>query len=114
MFHREKFRRVDELLGESRFAEAADIARPLAEAGVAWAQGSLGSLYIGGFGVPQDMDLAIHWLTLAASQGDGLSVHNLATMHVCNGNRELAAYWRAQARLLGWNLLTQPWPDPMH
>jgi TPR repeat protein len=112
MQYPDEFRRVDELLGESRFAEAAAVARPLAEAGVAWAQGSLGSLHIGGFGVPQDNDLAIYWLKLAASQDDGLSCHSLSTLYAVAGQPEDSEYWRAQAHRLGWDLLTQPWPPP--
>jgi TPR repeat protein len=114
MLFSEEFRKVDELLNESRFEEVVAVARPLAEAGVAWAQGCLGSLHIGGFGVPQDNNLAIYWLKLAASQDDGLSCHNLSSLYAVAGQAADAEYWRQQAHRLGWDLLTQPWPPPQY
>ena len=110
--HADIFQQVDDLLYESIYEKAVALTRPLAEAGVAWAQGSLGSCYQCGCGVPLDLDLATHWLTLAASQDEGLSCHNLSTLYAVQGDSlDQSEYWRAQAHRLGWDLLTQPWPN---
>jgi TPR repeat protein len=54
--------------------------RPLAEAGDATAQASLGSLYALGQGVPPDLDAAIRWYRLAAGQGHAAAQYNLGQL----------------------------------
>jgi TPR repeat protein len=51
------------------YVSAAQVWRPLAEAGDPRAQNNLGLLYAAGQGVPQDPVLTLMWFRLAASQG---------------------------------------------
>lgn len=54
---------------------------PLAEAGHASAQYSLGVMYSNGEGVPQDKAEAVRWYRLAADQGDAQAQNNLGIMY---------------------------------
>jgi hypothetical protein len=50
-----------------------------AETGKAWAQSYVGQdLYFGREGVPKDIKAALHWLTLAADQGDNAALSTLS------------------------------------
>jgi uncharacterized protein len=55
--------------------------RPLAEQGNAVAQYSLGVMYFGGQGVPQDDDKALAWWRKAGKQGNALAQGNLGKMY---------------------------------
>ena len=103
--HQKEFDLLDDLIAEDRHDEAAALVRPLADRGVAWAQGCLGSLYMCGMGVELDHIAAEYWLGLAASHGDGLACHNLATHYAVMGQPDLSGHWRQEAGRLGWNLL---------
>ncbi len=67
-------------LDASDYATAVRIFRPLAEKGVAEAQGMLGTMYREGKGVPQSDAEAAKWHRLAAEQGLELSQNNLGIM----------------------------------
>jgi TPR repeat protein len=54
---------------------------PLAEQGVALAQGFLGYMYSTGQGVPQDYAKAVKWYRLAAEQGIAKAQTNLGVMY---------------------------------
>ncbi len=56
--------------GKADFATAVRLLRPLAEAGNAEAEFSLGDMYDKGQGVPQDFALAAKWYRKAADQGN--------------------------------------------
>jgi hypothetical protein len=51
-----------------------------AEQGLAWAQGSLGLFYIGGFGTPKNVQLGVQWLRKAGEQGDQNALKLLAAI----------------------------------
>ena len=55
--------------------------KPLAEAGDAFAQTNLGSMYKNGLGVSQDYKEAVKWYRLAASQDDATAQTNLADLY---------------------------------
>jgi len=62
---------VDELLGESRFADAFRLAKPIAETGEAWAETSVGMLYMLGLGVDRNAEEAEKYLSSAACKDHG-------------------------------------------
>jgi len=55
--------------------------RPLADAGDAFAQYSLGAMYDTGEGVPEDDAEAVRWFRLAAEQGHAEAQYNLGVMY---------------------------------
>ncbi|MFT5446561.1 MAG: hypothetical protein ACI9DC_001730 [Gammaproteobacteria bacterium] len=63
------------------FATAMREWRPLAEAGNAYAQTSLGNMYANGNGVPEDDAEAVKWYRLAAAQGNADAQTNLGVMY---------------------------------
>jgi len=79
------------------FAGAADIWRPLAEAGDPLAQFNLGILHDLGQGVTRDAATAAEWFRRSAEQGDPIAAYNLGLM-LAEGrgvpaNPEEAAEW---------------------
>ncbi|MSQ87523.1 MAG: sel1 repeat family protein [Alphaproteobacteria bacterium] len=60
---------------------AVPLLRPLAVAGKADAQASLGVMYEIGLGVPQNFDEALKWYRLAADQNHVDALFNLGGMH---------------------------------
>ncbi len=78
---------------------------PLAEAGDAVAQNSLGALYDHGLGVMEDNAEAARWYEMAAQQGLPLAMRNLgnqyATGHGVPFDLELAKQWYEKAAALG-------------
>jgi len=68
-----------------QFAEAIEIALPLAEAGDQDAQFLLGWMYDGGTGTERDDQAALTWYQAAAEQGHPVAQFNLALMYD-NGN----------------------------
>ncbi len=78
---------------------------PLAEAGDAVAQNSLGALYDHGLGVMEDNAEAARWYEMAAQQGMPLAMRNLgnqyATGHGVPFDLELARQWYEKAAALG-------------
>jgi TPR repeat protein len=55
--------------------------RPLAEQGIGAAQGSLGSMYFMGHGVPQDYVKGAKWVRKAAERGNAFGQTELGTMY---------------------------------
>lgn len=78
---------------------------PLAEAGDAVAQNSLGALYDHGLGVTEDNAEAARWYEMAAQQGMPLAMRNLgnqyATGHGVTYDINLAQQWYEKAAALG-------------
>jgi TPR repeat protein len=66
---------------EGDYATALKLARPLAEAGNARAQSTLGLLYYRGRGVRQDYEEALKWFRLAADHGDVVAQFSLGFMY---------------------------------
>jgi uncharacterized protein len=64
------------------YATELRLLRPLAEQGNADAQEALGSLYVTGWGVPQDYVEAVRWFRMAAEQGFAEAMDDLARMYV--------------------------------
>ena len=58
-----------------------ECAMPLAEFGIAWAQGLVGMAYFSGRGVGYDPQAAVAWLTRAADQGDPSACDALAGIY---------------------------------
>jgi TPR repeat protein len=87
------------------FKAAYDAWLPLAEAGDAVAQNSLGALYDHGLGVPEDNAEAARWYEMAAQQGMPLAMRNLgnqyATGHGVTYDINLAQQWYEKAAALG-------------
>jgi TPR repeat protein len=67
--------------GHSDYATALKLWRQLAEQGNAAAQGNLGSMYHGGYGVSQDYVEALKWYRKAADQGDAHAQNFLGGMY---------------------------------
>jgi hypothetical protein len=63
------------------YATVLRLMRPLADHGVANAQGTLGNLYAKGQGVQQDYVEAMRWYRLAADQGNSNAQANLGVMY---------------------------------
>lgn len=78
---------------------------PLAEAGDAVAQNSLGALYDHGLGVTEDNAEAVRWYEMAAQQGLPLAMRNLgnqyATGHGVPFDLEAAKQWYERAAAAG-------------
>jgi ankyrin repeat protein len=72
---------VKEALRGKDYDAALSILRPLAEAGVYYAQHRLGFLYEFGNGVPQDLAEAARWQRLSAEQGYSWAQNKLGSMH---------------------------------
>ncbi|MDY0874276.1 tetratricopeptide repeat protein [Dongia rigui] len=87
------------------FRAAYDAWLPLAEAGDAVAQNSLGALYDHGLGVSEDNAEAARWYEMAAQQGLPLAMRNLgnqyATGHGVTYDINLAQQWYEKAAALG-------------
>jgi uncharacterized protein len=66
---------------EKGYAKAAELWRPLAEAGNAPAQYLLGSLYVEGNGVERDDATAFMWFLRAANQGDAAAQYNVGASY---------------------------------
>ena len=66
---------------EKAYAKAAELWRPLAEAGNAPAQYLLGSLYVEGNGVEHDDATAFMWFERAANQGDAAAQYNVGASY---------------------------------
>ncbi len=78
---------------------------PLAEAGDATAQNSVGALYDHGLGVDEDDAEAARWYQLAADQNLPLAMRNLANMYASGHgvafDKSQAEYWYEKAASLG-------------
>lgn len=87
------------------FRAAYDAWLPLAEAGDAVAQNSLGALYDHGLGVTEDNTEAARWYEMAAQQGLPLAMRNLgnqyATGHGVPFDLEAAKQWYERAAAAG-------------
>lgn len=87
------------------FAGAMEAWRPLAEAGDAVAQNSIGALYDHGLGVPEDNYEAARWYEMAAQLGLPLAMRNLAnqyaTGHGMPYDVDMARQWYEKAAGLG-------------
>jgi uncharacterized protein len=83
------------------YAAACDLARPLADRGLAGAQLVLGALYSGGYGVPQNIAEAARWRLRAADQGRAEAQNILGVMYAKGRgvarNALLAAKWFRRA-----------------
>lgn len=67
--------------GEARHADAAELCRPLAEAGSADAQAIMGALHRSGQGVARDYGEAARWFELSARQGHAAAQFNLGALY---------------------------------
>ena len=70
-----------EAFGKNDHATAFKECAPLAKAGIALAQFSLGYMYANGEGVPKDAVQAVSWYRKAAEQGDASAQADLGTMY---------------------------------
>jgi TPR repeat protein len=79
--------------------------QPLAEAGDATAQNSVGALYDHGLGVDEDDATAAYWYQLAADQNLPLAMRNIANMyaggHGVQFDQALAESWYEKAARMG-------------
>ena len=73
---------IDAALGDGLFLKAYQIAKPYADTGYAWAEACLGSLYLCGLGVEQDLWRAKQYLELAAEQGHGGAWYSLGNLYL--------------------------------
>ena len=64
------------------YATALRVWRPLAEHGHVKAQHNIGSMYLGGEGVPKDYAEAERWTRKAAEQGRAIAQYNLGWMYL--------------------------------
>ena len=85
-----------------RYEEAINLWRPLAEAGDAVAQFSVGTLYDQGRGVPQDDAQATAWFRRAAEQGFAPAQFNLGNAYrhgrgVAASDTQAVSWWRKAA-----------------
>jgi hypothetical protein len=76
---------------EKAYVKAAELWRPLAEAGNAPAQYLLGSLYVEGNGVERDDATAFVWFLRAANQGDAAAQYNVGASYA-GGNGAAKSY----------------------
>ena len=91
-----------ELGNAKRFAEAAPLIRQAAEAGLAQAQFTLGTMYAFGDGVPQSKTEARQWYERAAEQNHPRALFNLGLYHdrgisVTRDMAKAVAYYRRGA-----------------
>jgi len=79
--------------------------QPLAEAGDATAQNSVGALYDHGLGVDEDDATAAYWYQLAADQNLPLAMRNIANMYAggygVQFDQALAESWYEKAARMG-------------
>lgn len=96
-------------VNEGRYAQALQQLTPLANANNAYAQLRLGMLYYYGQGTKEDEQMAIHWWTKAAAQGNAEAMFQIANAYlfgtqaarsVIDPDRE-AAVWYFQAASAG-------------
>lgn len=80
-----------------RIAEALDIWRTLAEAGIPRAQTNLGACYATGTGVAVDLQAALDWLQRGAEGGDKLGQRNLGTLLLPHDPATAAGWYRRAA-----------------
>src|SRR5437762_9673145 len=85
---------------EKAYAMAAELWRPLAEAGNAPAQYLLGSLYVEGNGVEHDDATAFMWFQRAANQGDAASQYIVGASYA-GGRGVQKSYVRSEERRVG-------------
>ena len=86
------------------YAAALQLLRPLADQGDARAQSTLGLIYYGGRGVPQDDNEAVKWFRRAADQDDVVGNFYLGVMFaegrgVAQDYAEAAKWYRLAANL---------------
>jgi TPR repeat protein len=86
------------------YAAALQLSRPLADQGDARAQSTLGLIYYGGRGVPQDDNEAVKWFRRAADQDDVVGNFYLGVMFaegrgVAQDYAEAAKWYRLAANL---------------
>ena len=93
--------RAEALYKEKKFAEAAQLYREAAEAGIPEAQHRLAYMYYNGLGVEKDAEEHVRLNTLAAEQGYDLAEFALASAYQLGsdveGSREKAVYWYKRA-----------------
>lgn len=96
-------------INEGRHAQAVQLLTPLANGNNAYAQLRLGMLHYYGQGTKEDEQLAIHWWTKAAAQGNAEAMFQIANAYlfgsqvarsVLDPDRE-AAIWYFQAASAG-------------
>ncbi|MGO4440561.1 tetratricopeptide repeat protein [Rhizobium sp. RAF56] len=64
------------------YSRALSIWEPLAREGVARAQNNIGACFAEGLGIPRNREMALKWLTLAATAGDPVGQRNYAAFHM--------------------------------
>jgi TPR repeat protein len=83
---------------KGEFEKSMSILMPLAEAGVAQAQFTVGVMYWNAQGVPENAPEAVRWFLLAADQGLADAYYSLGQQYSLGGggidrNREEAYFW---------------------
>jgi len=69
------------LIKKGDYPAVAELLKPLARQGEAWAQHELGVMYAVGRGVPEDNKEAVKWYRLAAKQGYAIAQYNLGNAY---------------------------------
>ena len=69
------------LIKKGDYPAVAELLKPLARQGEAWAQHELGYMYAVGRGVPEDNKEAVKWYRLAAKQGLARAQYNLGNAY---------------------------------
>lgn len=69
------------LIKKGDYPAVAELLKPLARQGEAWAQHELGYMYDDGRGVPEDNKEAVKWYRLAAEQGYAIAQYNLGNAY---------------------------------
>ena len=87
------------------YQKAFRLFKPLAEQGHVEAQGTLGYMYLKGWGVPKDATKAVYWHTKAAEQGSVPAQYNLGSFYAQGvsvpQNDAKAVYWTTKAAKQG-------------
>jgi TPR repeat protein len=89
-----------------KYAVALDLWQPLAEQGDPDAQAGLGSLYLGGYGVPRDEAAAMAWFRKAAEQGHAGGQFSLGSLYYGRKEYGPATSWYRRSAEQG-NALAQ-------
>ena len=100
-----KYAKGMEFNNQQDYIKALPYIRTSAELGYAPAQNTLGAYYAEGYGVPQNVNIAIEWYLKAAKQNDDTSQYNLAHLYyegkLVEQNYSEAFKWYRKAAELG-------------
>lgn len=100
-----------DLFNQGKYVQAFANLLPIAEAGDAEAQCLIANLYQVGWGIDQNIFLAIKWYEKSAEQGYGVASNNLSEIFFAGEDGsvdiEKAMYWRGMAIGQGFKHIRQ-------